>query len=252
MKIRTVLVGFTLTAFLGLPSFGSAVEMSVEEIIDRYLEARGGAEAWRRVESLEMTGIFSVVSKRSQFTLIRQRGDLFRLDYLMQDQPAIRARDAEGPWMLNAWLKPEVGRVTEDPYKTQLERESLFPLLLLDHEEKGIEVESLGAGEVEGISTVDLKISLADGKEEIWHLDAETFLELATDSQIYDYTQLSEPMQQRIFFDDFRQVEGLVFPFQIEWEFWARLETMTVEVIEINPEIDPTRFRPPPTSASVD
>lgn len=224
----------------------AAGEMTAEEIVDSYLEARGGVEAWRKVESLQMTGVFSVVSKRSDFTLIRQEGDLYRLDYLMQDVPAIRARDTEGPWMLNPWLQPEVGRVAEDPYKTQLERESLFPLLLLDYGKKGIQVESLGVGDVEGMATVDLKITLADGQEEIWHLDAETFLEVAADSQIYDHTQLSEPMQQRIFFDDFRPVEGLMFPFQIEWEFWARLETMSVQEVTLNPELDLASFRPPP------
>ena len=73
-------------------------------------------------------------------------------------------------------------------------------------------------------------------------------LEVAADSQIYDYTQLADPMQQRIFYDDFREVEGLRIPFQIEWEFWARLETMTIEKIALNPEIDKTRFSPPPAA----
>lgn len=237
-----VLIAGALLA--GTAGVSEAADLTAEEIVDRYLDARGGREAWRQVESLQMTGVFSVVSKRSNFTLIRQKGDLYRLDYLMQDVPAIRARDAEGPWMLNAWLKPEVGRVEEDPYKTQLERESFFPLLLLDFEKKGIKVESLGAGDIEGIATLDLKITLPDGQEEVWHLDAGTFLEVATDSQIYDYTQLADPMQQRIFYDDFRVVEGLKFPFQIEWEFWARLETMTVAEIIINPEIDLARFSP--------
>lgn len=246
---RVVMIVWILSAGLVVQS-GSA--MTAEEVVARYVEARGGAEAWRRVESLEMTGVFSVVSKRSDFALIRQQGDLFRLDYLMQDVPAIRARDVEGPWMLNAWLKPEVGRVTEDPYKSQLERESLFPLLLLDFEDKGIKVESLGLGEVEGIATQDLKITLADGKEEVWHLHAETFLEVAADSEIYDYTQLAEPIQQRIFYDDFREVEGLVFPFQIEWEFWARLETMTVGEVAVNPEIDVSRFSPPAEASPTD
>jgi hypothetical protein len=226
--------------------------MTAEEVVARYLEARGGAEAWRKLETLEMTGVFSVVSKRSDFTMIRQRDDLYRLDYLMQDVPAIRARDAEGPWMLNAWLQPEVGRVTEDPYKTQLERESLFPLILLDYEKRGIQVEALGAGEIDGIDTLGLKITLPDSKEETWHLDAETFLEVAADSQIYDYTQLAEPMQQRIFYDDFREVEGLRFPFQIEWEFWARLETMTVKAIVVNPEIEASRFSPPTAESTTD
>jgi len=233
---------------VAIPATGE--EMTADQIVDRYLEARGGADAWRQVEALEMKGTFSVVSKRSDFTLIRQQSDLYRLDYTMQDLPAIRARDEEGPWMLNAWLKPEVGRVTEDPYKKQLERESLFPLLLLDHKKKEIQVEYLGAGDIDGIATLDLKITLPDGQEETWHLDAETYLEVAADSQIYDYTQLADPIQQRIFYDDFREVEGLVLPFQIEWEFWARLETMTVEEVSINPELDVSRFSAPPTAES--
>lgn len=247
------LLTWTLAALAAAgATHSTAAEPSAEEVVARYLEARGGVEAWRKVESLQMTGIFSVVSKRSDFTLIRQRGDLYRLDYLMQDVPAVRARDSEGPWMLNAWLKPDGGRVTEDPYKKQLERESLFPLLLLDFEKKGIQIESLGSGDVEGMTTVDLKITLPDGQEEIWHLDAETYLEIAADSQIYDYTQLAEPMQQRIFYDDFREVGGLIFPFQIEWEFWARLETMTVEQITINPKIEGARFSPPVADANPD
>ena len=244
MKSKHWIVGIVIAVALGGVIRLVAAEPTAGEIVARYLEARGGAENWRQVESLQMTGVFSVVSKRSRFTLIRQQGDLYRLDYMMQDVPAIRARDAQGPWMLNAWLSPEVGRVEEDPYKSQLERESLFPLLLLDYEKKGIKIESLGPGDIEGIPTVGLAITLPGGQEETWHLDAESYLEVAADSQIYDYTQLADPMQQRIFYDDFRQVEGLQFPFQIEWEFWARLETMTVEEVVINPEVAPARFSP--------
>lgn len=252
MKRRLSRIPASVALLLSLFSASVRAETTAKEVVARYLEARGGADAWRKVESLEMVGVFSVVSQRSDFTLIRQRGDLYRLDYVLQNMPAVRARDAEGSWMLNAWLKPEVGRVTEDPYKTQLERESLFPLLLLDYEEKGIEVELVGPGDIDGIATVDLKLILPGGREEIWHLDAETYLEVAADSQIYDYTQLAEPMQQRIFFDDFREVESLKFPFQIEWEFWARLEVMTVQAITVNPELEASRFSPPPKEPSAD
>ncbi len=252
MNRRLVRVGLIAILLSTVGGSLMAQEPDADEIVARYLEARGGAEAWRQVRSLKMTGVFSVVSKRSDFTLIRQRGDLYRLDYSMQDVPAVRARDTEGPWMLNAWLQPEAGRVEEDPYKSQLERESLFPLLLLDYEKKGIEVRATGDGDIDGIPTVDLEITLPDGKVETWHLDAETYLEVATDSQIYDYTQLAEPMQQRIFYDDFREVEGLKIPFQIEWEFWARLETMTVKEVVVNPEVDVARFSPPLAEPSTD
>ena len=249
MRSRSIVVLVLCGLALSLMSASArAAGMSVEETVARYLEARGGVDAWREVGSLEMKGVFSVISKRSDFVLARQKGDLYRLDYTMQDTPAIRARDAVGPWMLNPWLQPEVGRVSEDPYKTQLERESLFPLLLLDYDKKGIRIEMMGTGDIDGIATVDLQITLADGQTETWHLDAETYLEVAVDSQIYDYTQLADPMQQRIFYDDFREVDGLRFPFQIEWEFWARLETMTVQEITLNPEIELQRFSPPATA----
>ncbi len=149
--------------------------------------------------------------------------------------------------MLHVLLQPQAGRVTEEPYKSQLERESLFPLLLLDHREKGVAVELLGEGEVDGRRTLDLEVALPGGARETWYLESETFLEVAVDSQVYDHTQFAEPLRQRIFFDDFREVSGLVLPFVVEWEFGARLESMTVERAVIDPHLAPSRFSPPPT-----
>ena len=80
---------------------------TAEQVVEQYLEARGGAEGWRQLQALEITGTYAAISKRSDFTLLRKRGDLFRLDFTMADAPATRARDAEGPWMQNAWLQPE-------------------------------------------------------------------------------------------------------------------------------------------------
>lgn len=252
MRGRILIASTVWALAFGWVATSAGAQMTAEEVVDRYLEARGGAETWRKVEAFALEGVFSAVSKRSDFSMIRQQGDLFRLDYRHADMPAIRARDAEGPWMLNAWLQPEAGRVDEDPYKRQLERESLFPLILLDYAKKGIEVELMGAGELEGFETINLKITLPDGHEETWYLDAETYREFAIDAQVYDYTQLREPMNQRTYFDDFREVDGLIFPFQIEWEFWARLETMTIEKITLNPRIDEARFSPPPAAEPTD
>ncbi len=53
-------------------------------------------------------------------------------------------------------------------------------------------------------------------------------------------------MRRRTFFDDFRQVEGLVLPFQVEHEFGARLEAMTVHDVRLNPRLDEGAFAEPP------
>lgn len=215
---------------------------SAEAVVDRYLEARGGAERWKELQALELRGTYAAFSQRSPFTLIRRRGDLYRLDFELLGSPAIRARDEAGPWMLNGLLQPEAVRVDENPYKSQLEREAIFGLLLLDYAERGVEVELIGRGDVDGIETVDLEVTFADGRKEIWHLDAASYLEVAIDSEVVDLTQFQEPVAQRIFYSDFQPVEGLILPHSIEMEFGARLESMTVESVVVDPSLDSSRF----------
>jgi outer membrane protein assembly factor BamB len=230
-------------------ALAAVADLTAEQVVERYAAARGGAERWRKLESLRMTGTYSAFSEESPFTLLRQRGDFYRLEFSLFGAPAIRARDGQGAWGQHALVFPEAGRIDEGPYKTQFERESAFGPVLLDWKERGIVIERVGSGEINGRPTLDLAATFTDGQKETWHLDPETFLEVAVDSQVIDYTQLPEPMLQRAFYADFREVNGLVLPFRIDWEFNARLESMSVESAETDPRIEAARFSPPPPPA---
>ncbi len=244
---------FVALALLLASPAAATEELDAAGVVARYVEARGGTERWRSLQAIELTGIYAAFSFHEPFRLIRQRGDLYRLDYVVFDSPAIRARDADGPWAQDPLLLPEAARITEDPYKSQLERDSLFGLVLLDAESRGIRVELIGEGEVEGEPTVDLRLTFPGEREETWHLDPESWLEVAVDAQVFDHTQGTAPMRQRTFFDDFREIDGLVLPFQVEHEFGARLEAMTVERVRLNPELEDADFAaPPPPEPSVD
>lgn len=227
-------------------SVGAAEQLSAAEVVAHHLDARGGAERWAEVGSLELSGSYAAFSEKAPFSLVRGRGDRYLLEFTLLGAPAVRARDAEGPWWRHSLLQPEVGRLTEGPYKTQLERESIFGPALLDSASRGWKVELLGGGHVDGRATVNLKVTLADGVEETWFLDAVTYLEVAVDSEVIDHTQGPKPMRQRAFFDDFREVEGLVLPFRVDLEFGSRLEVMQVEQARPGPTLDNARFAPPP------
>ncbi len=227
-----------------------AAEPTLEAVIERYLEARGGAARWRALQALELAGTYAAFSYHKPFRLIRKRGDLYRLEFELLGAPAVRARDREGPWWQHRLIQPEPGRLTDGPYRDQMERESLFEPPLLDHDKKGIVVELIGPGEIDGRPTIDLRLSFPGERQEIWHLDAETALEVAVDSQVWDYTQGPDPMRQRTFFDDFREVEGLVLPHQIDLEFGARLEAMTVERVALDPPLEDAAFALPAPAAA--
>lgn len=230
-------------------ALAAAAELTAEQVVERYSAARGGTQRWRELESLRLSGTYSAFSEESPFTLLRQRGDLYRLEFSLFGAPAIRARDGQGAWGQHALLFPEAGRIDEGPYKTQFEREAAFGPVLLDWKERGLVIERAGSGEINGHPTLDLAVTLADGQNETWHLDPQTFLEVAVDSQVMDFTQLPEPMLQRAFYTDFREVDGLVLPFRIDWEFNARLESMSVDSAETDVRIEAARFSPPSAPA---
>jgi len=221
--------------------------LTLEQIIDKHVAARGGRERWTAVQGISLEGIYAAFSEQSDFTLVSQRGDSYRLDFEMLGGHAIRARDTEGhPWWQHALLQAEPAQIVEGVYKPLLERESLFGPLLLDHADRGIEVKLAGTGEIDGQATIDLTVTLPDGQEETWHLNAQTYLEVAVDSKVHDYTQAEGPIDQRAFYSDFREVDGIVLPFRVDLEFGARLEEMRVAKVTINPEIDPGKLKAPP------
>lgn len=238
---------------VALCSFGlsaSAEPPSLEAIVAGNLEARGGGERWRAVGSLHLAGTYAAFSDYEPFELVRARGDLYRLEFSILGGPAIRAHDSVGPWWRHPLLQPESGRLEEGPYKAMLEREALFGPILLDYSDRGIEIEVVGPSEIEGIEALELVLTFPGGSQERWFLDPVSFREVAAEAQVHDFTQSPEPLRQRTFFDDFREVTGLVLPHRVEIEFGHRLETMSVEKAAVDLELEPTTFSPPPAAPS--
>lgn len=238
-----------------------AGDLAVEEILRRYAAARGGAPRWQQVKGLELRGTYRAFSERSDFVLLRQRAlpaDLFRLQYSVAGTPAIRAWDEAGAWLQHHFLSQTPLRVPGHKdmatYGPQMRREAIFAPPLLDPAAHGLVVEKAGRGEVNGAATIALKVSFParDGQPaavETWHLDPRTFLEVAVDSQVLDYTQGAQPFAQRAYYSDFRAVDGLMLPFRLELEFNARVEVMEVATAKVDPQLDAARFAMPPAPA---
>jgi hypothetical protein len=115
----------------------------------------------------------------------------------------------------------------------------------VDWKEKGHKVELAGPGNINGQKTVALKILLANGWEETWHLDPQNWLEVAVDSKVMDYTQTRSQITQRAYFSDFKTVNGLVIPHRIEKEYGARASLMVIETVKIDVPLEDTAFKMP-------
>ncbi|MEM9557693.1 MAG: PQQ-binding-like beta-propeller repeat protein [Acidobacteriota bacterium] len=239
-------------------------ELSAEAVAARYAEARGGLEAWAAVDSLRITGTYATFSVPVDFTLIRGRGedgDRYRIDHAMLGAPFVRGRDAEGLW----WMTPLFGANEGAPlgvptYQAQLEREALFAPPLLTWSDAGLSLELLGPREVDGEPTIALELTWpqpadaetandAEGEApagpwtETWHLDPETWLEVAIDTpEVADATQGPALFPRRTYLGDFRRVGALVVPHKLSHEFGARLEEIEIDSVEIDPKLPADAF----------
>ncbi|HSK75368.1 MAG TPA: PQQ-binding-like beta-propeller repeat protein [Thermoanaerobaculia bacterium] len=218
---------------------------SVDDVIAKHVAARGGAERWRAVQSMDLAGTYRSFSEDRPFTLRRKRPGSYRFETNTMRSPVTVAHNGVTAW----WIFPPYGineaAKAPDPDALLIAREAEIEPVLLDSKAKGHKVELAGKGDVNGQETVVLKVTLANGSVETWHLDPKTWLEVAVDSKTRDYTQSSEEMQQRAYFSDFRTVNGLVIPHRIEKEYGARATLMVIEKVRIDAPLDDALFALP-------
>lgn len=233
---------FTLT----FCATAAAQELTVDEVIEKNIEARGGAENWAKVENMKITGSYRAFSETSPFTIWRKRPDLYRFDLSMLVFKGTICYDGEQYW----WIFPRAGEqfktptITPAPHSNFTLREKRFEPAFWNYQEKGSSVELLGKVDVDGEDHYKLKVSFPDTTEEVWYLHAETFLETKQEGPMHDF-DFRRYVPMEAFYSDYREVNGIVLPFLIEQEYAIRYRIIKVSDVEINTELAEGLFTMP-------
>ncbi len=233
----TGFIFFLAVALLPAPT----AAMTVEEVIDKHIEARGGLNRWSQIETIQMTGSFTAFSKTFPFTLHRTGNDRYHFDHVMDDKKVIIGYDGETAWWENEWNMPGSEKLTGLDLNVQM-REFDFPNPLFNYSSKGYKVKLVGDSELEGMPSIAIELTRLDDTTETWHLDPETYLEIGRISPGSDF---GNPMEQRTFYDDFRSVDGVMIPHLQEAQWYTQDRLMIVEDVALNLEIDDDLFRMP-------
>ena len=231
---------------LALLTGGAMFAQTAEEIITKHIAARGGAENWAKVQSMKMTGTYSSFSTPHPFTLWRKRPDLYRFDHNLAKWPVTVAYDGRKCWQINPLYGTEDATSIPDADSLVVLRDKDFESILFSYAAQGQPIEYLGEGEVEGQPCHRLKVTLPDSTEETWYLDRETYLEVKVEGRTYDF---GRQVSLEAYFDDFREVEGVLIPFYQERQFETRYRVYTVDAVEINLPVDDALFVMPDKSA---
>jgi outer membrane lipoprotein-sorting protein len=233
---------FVLCLITGSVAIGHA--QTVDEIVAKNLESRGGIEKWKSIQSMKVTGTIDSGGRTINLTAWSKRPNLSRQEMSFQGQKMVQAFDGAHVWVLSPGAgddKPqEVKGAQADLARTQAE----FDSVLLDYKEKGHNVELVGKETDEGHPVYHLRVTRKNGEVQQYFLDADTGIERKITSTLKG--PAGETATATIEFGDFREVNGLMAPFTIKNMLDGRLiSQVTVSKVEFNVPIEDSLFQMP-------
>ncbi len=221
------------------PAAGATGAQPLDEVLAKHAAAHGGLEKWRAVNSMIVTGTQVMFSTAAPFVYDGRGPDSFRFEQSMLGAKNTIVHNGS----VTKWIHPVLG--IEQPAAVP-EAEAVlarhiaeFESPLIDAAAKGNKVELLGKDEVDGQPALKLKVTRKDGAVETWYLDPSTHLELARFDRTLD---LPEAKDRWTYYSDFRTVEGLVIAHRQDQEYSIRHVSLTIEKVQVNPEIEAGRF----------
>jgi hypothetical protein len=217
---------------------------TVDDVVRRYLEARGGLARLRAVQSLRLTGTMELPGVTAPYVLELKRPGKMRTEFTVEGQTGIRAWDGRTAWAqlpLPGEAPREMG--PEEAAEARAEADvDLSPLV--DAAAKGFTIELEGRDRLPGGDTWKLVVRGKDGPPRTLHIDARTHLVVET----LDRRQLDGKEVEFVTeIGDYRSVGGLVFPHRIEVGPRGSPERqwLVVRKVEVNPPLDDARFAMP-------
>jgi hypothetical protein len=167
-----------------------------------------------------------------------------RVEVRFKDQTAVQVFDGTGGWK----LRPFLGRRDVEPFSAEETRLALQQAELegplLEAVARGDRVELEGTEPVDGNDAYRLRVTARDGQvRHVW-VDVKTALDVKVDgSRRLD----GKPHAVWTTFRDFRQVNGLLVPFQMETtvEGVPGAERITAERVTLDAPLADARFARP-------
>jgi hypothetical protein len=239
----------TSLTFLGLSPRAVSAQ-TAEDLVANALAARGGVEKMKAIRSQRVSGNISFgPGADGPFTVEFARPGKMHMDISIAGQTIVRVYDGQSAgWVINPFVtNKDVQPMGADDLRN-ISDESDFDGPLLDYQSKGNHIELAGKDQVDGKPVNLLKLTNKNGDARTYYFDASTNLLL---KWVGKRKAENQELDVETFFRDYREVNGLKFAFEVDSDTPGTqlMQKITIQKIELDPDIDPLRFGKPPLPA---
>lgn len=218
---------------------GTANAQTVDEVINKHLDAIGGKDKWRTVNSIKSEASLTVQGMEIPITLqqIHQKG--MRQDFVVMNMNAFSIIRPDSGWT----YMPFQGQTTPEPMTADALKIGQDQLDiqgdLLDYAAKGNKVELLGKEEVEGTEVYKIKLTRKSGNEQTQFIDTKNYYLVGVATKL---TANGQEMEMKVNYSNFQKLpEGITVPFTMESTTLPG--PMTFKKYEVNASIPESAFK---------
>jgi outer membrane lipoprotein-sorting protein len=227
---------------------------SVDDIISRYIAARGGLDKIKSVKTERISGTISFGPDiEGPFFLERKRPLKMHMEITLNGQTLIRVYNGKSAgWIYNPFAPNASVQPMSESDLNNIFDEADFDGPFVDYKDKGNKIEFVGKDQILGKAANKLKLTNKNGDISYFYFDAESALLLKWEGN-RKVNLKDVPWES--FFHEFREINGLKYPFLIESDAPGTEQTqrITAGKIDVNIPLDDARFdqapAPPPASA---
>ncbi len=188
---------------------------TLDELISKNIEAKGGADALRALQSLRLTGKLLVDQGQIELAYVqmKKRPGEVRTEGTLQGMTQIEAYDGKEGWKISPFQgRKDPEKMSTDDVKSLME-DAEIDGPLVDWKAKGSTVDYLGTEDVDGTPAYKVKVVRKNGDVSFVFLDPDHFLEIRVVTQ-----RIKHGAQEEVETDlgDYEKTGGVFIPTSIE------------------------------------
>lgn len=231
------IVKHCLLLFVAITGLIKVNAQTVDEIINKHIDAIGGKAKLDQVKSIYSESSVAVMGNDAPSSLTILNGKGYRLETDIQGQKMVQVYTDKGGWAINPFggaAEPQA--MPDDQYKAGKDQLDVGGPLY-NYAEKGNKVELVGKED----SAYKIKETNKDNVVTTFYIDPTTYY---IKKAVMTGTMMGQEMEITRTPSNYKKTDfGIVLPYTIDISYGSQFSlTSTVKKVEVNKDVDPKIF----------